>query len=248
MLVVSFNLNGVRSALDKGLQDWVARLRPDVLCFQELKADRALLPQVEAAFPEYRGYFSPAEKKGYSGVGILARQEANRVVVGCGNDDYDREGRLVQTDFDRFRLINVYFPSGSSGDERQAVKERFMDFFFDYCAALPPRPTLIAGDFNICHQEMDIHHPERHHKHTGFLPHERAWFGKFLASGWVDSFRRLNPQSVEYTWWSYRSGARAKNLGWRIDYILASEDLELSEARIHSDVFMSDHCPISVRL
>ncbi len=248
MLVVSFNLNGVRSALDKGLAHWVAQTRPDVLCFQELKADRSLLPQVEAVFSEYRCYFSTAEKKGYSGVAILTLHEPNRVVVGCGNDEYDREGRMIQADFERFRLINVYLPSGSAGQERQAVKERFMDFFFDYCAALPPRPTLIAGDFNICHQEIDIHHPERHHKHTGFLPHEREWFGKFLACGRVDCFRRLHPHAVEYTWWSYRSQARAKNLGWRIDYIIASEDLPFSEARIHSDVYMSDHCPVSVRL
>jgi exodeoxyribonuclease-3 len=218
------------------------------LCFQELKADRSLLPQIQALFPQYHIQFATAEKKGYSGVATLTLQKPKSVAVGCGNDDFDKEGRIIRIELDSLRVVNVYFPSGSSGQERQSVKERFMDFFFDFCASLPPGPTLIAGDFNICHQECDIHHPERHHKHTGFLPHERQWFGKLLAQGWVDTFRKLNPESVEYTWWSFRAGARTKNLGWRIDYILASEDVKFSQARIHGEVLMSDHCPVSLKL
>ncbi|MDW8333378.1 MAG: exodeoxyribonuclease III [Bacteroidia bacterium] len=248
MLIVSLNVNGVRSAMDKGLGRWIEDFAPDVVCFQEVKADRSLLPQIEAAFAGYRAYFSFAQKKGYSGVGTLTRQQPAEVFLQCGDDEFDREGRLIRLEFESFRLVNVYFPSGSMGAERQAVKERFMDFFYDYCAALPGRPTVIAGDFNICHQEIDIHHPERHHKDSGFLPHERAWFSKFLDMGWVDVFRQSHPEATAYTWWSFRSGARAKNLGWRIDYLLASRDLPFREARIHPEVVVSDHCPVSVRI
>jgi exodeoxyribonuclease-3 len=252
MKIVTFNLNGLRAADQKGLSEWIRIHDADIYCFQEIKMDASLHDTARALFPSYHAYFYSAQKKGYSGVGILSKHKPKEVTYGCGHDLYDAEGRNLWLHFDEFSLLNTYYPSGSQGEERQKIKEDFLAYMLPYLQnALEKYPKLVhVGDFNICHQEIDIHHPEKHHKVSGFLPHERAWFSSMLNLGLVDSLRVVNPNPDQYTWWSYRSGARAKNLGWRIDYQLVSEGLKdrIQDHRILSEIVMSDHCPTELHL
>lgn len=250
MKIVTFNVNGIRAALKKDLTKWIKSLDPDILCFQEIKLSETEL--VEPIFTEmgYHCYWYPAEKKGYSGVGIISKIPVNQVVKGFGISQYDSEGRTLEAHFDEFILVSAYFPSGTTGDARQAVKMSFLDDFYTYAHQLRAagKPLLVCGDVNICHTEIDIHNPKSNAKTSGFLPEERAWVGKFIDSGFIDGFRSINKAPHNYTWWSYRAGARGKNLGWRIDYIFVTnlEADKIQNAHIHNDVFMSDHCPVSV--
>lgn len=252
MRIVSFNLNGVRAALRKGLADWVEAEGADVYCFQEIKIDESLVDEFRNVFPGYTGYFHTAEKKGYSGAAIYARQEPEELVKGLGIPEYDVEGRWIEAQFDGVRVINAYYPSGTRGGPRQTYKEAFMDAALANLAARAPAQARFVhnGDFNICHREIDIHHPEKHHKMSGFLPHEREWFSRLLDAGFADGLRLFSDAPEQYTWWTYRSNAREKNLGWRIDYHLLSDSLKdgARNFRIHDDVFMSDHCPITIEL
>ncbi|MBN1949582.1 MAG: exodeoxyribonuclease III [Bacteroidales bacterium] len=250
--IYSYNVNGVRAALSKGLADWMQKYSPDILCIQETKAGPA---QIDSPLFEHLGYhvnIHSAEKKGYSGVMTLSKAKPERVIVGMDMEKYDAEGRVLRTDFPEFSLINVYIPSGTTGDVRQDFKMEFLEDFTRFIGKVRKEKTklLICGDFNICHKPIDINHPERHQKSSGFLPEERAWFDSFTDSGMVDSFRLFNDQPDQYSWWSYRAGSRAKNLGWRIDYHLVTEALKsfVSGAAIHADVVHSDHCPISIQL
>jgi exodeoxyribonuclease III len=252
MRILTLNLNGLRSATSKGLVDWVAAHQADVYAFQELKLHAEIAPEHLAAFPGYRHYYHCAEQKGYSGVGFLTREEPIAVTCGTGDTEFDREGRVLRLDFPSLSILNIYLPSGTTGEPRQAVKERFLAHLLDY---LPPvleaHPKLvIVGDFNIAHTEHDIHHPTRAHKLSGFLPHERAWFSELLALGLVDTLRHIHPDGKLYTWFSFRSGARAKNLGWRLDYQLASTALvpQLIGAHVHSEAAFSDHLPVELSL
>ena len=252
MKIITFNVNGVRSALNKGLREWLIRENPDIVCLQEVKlADSSL---VEPVFQDlgFYTYWYPAVKPGYSGVAILSKIPVNQVVKGFGHDLHDQEGRVILAHFDRFRLISAYFPSGTTGDVRQEVKYRFLDDFFTYANALRQEgtPLLICGDVNICHREIDIHNPRTNAKSSGFLPEERAWVDTFIDAGFVDTFRYKVKDPHHYTWWTYRAGARAKNLGWRIDYIFAAniQAEALHHVHIHNDVYMSDHCPVSLDL
>lgn len=249
---VSYNVNGIRAALKKGWLDWLRSVNPDVLCIQETKAQRDQLDV--GLFEElgYQTYWFSAKKKGYSGVALFSKVPPQQVTYGCGIAKYDDEGRIVRADFGDFSVMSCYFPSGSSGDERQSFKMNFLADFQDYIRTLKESRAhlLLAGDVNICHQPIDIHNPERNKDTSGFKPEERAWVSQFLAQGFVDSFRHLNKEPHHYTWWSYRSGARRKNLGWRIDYQLISENLvpQLKRAVILSEAVHSDHCPILVEL
>lgn len=248
--VVSYNVNGIRAASRKGLFDWMKTIDPDVMCFQETKA-RPEDIEKEVKIPDgYHKYWFSAEKKGYSGVGILTKQEPTHVEHGCGIERYDYEGRVLRVDFPEFSVISLYLPSGSSGDERQEFKEEFLDDFYEYICELKKKiPRLvICGDYNICHKAIDIHNPVSNKNSSGFLPQEREWMTKFLELGLIDSFRLFNPDPHHYTWWTYRAGARGKNKGWRIDYHLVTEELKenLKDSVIHPDAVHSDHCPIEL--
>ncbi len=252
MKVITFNVNGIRSALNKGLREWLIRENPDTICLQEIKLSETEL--VEPVFQElgFHCYWYPAVKRGYSGVGILSKVPVNQIVRGIGNELYDSEGRILTATFNEFRLVSAYFPSGTTGDIRQEVKYRFLDDFYTFAEELKKEgtPLLICGDVNICHREIDIHNPKSNAKTSGFLPDERAWVEKFIGTGFVDTFRHKVKDPHHYTWWTYRAGARAKNLGWRIDYIFAANMKEeaIRQVHIHNDVFMSDHCPVSLDL
>ncbi len=252
MKIISYNVNGVRSAINKGLITWLKSSNPDILCLQEIKLSETEL--VSPLFEElgYYCYWYPAQKRGYSGVAILSKTKPNNVQYGIGNSLFDDEGRILRADFDTFSILSMYFPSGSSGDERQGLKITFLDDFLVYVQELQKElpHLIISGDVNICHREIDIHNPKGNANSSGFLPEERAWVGKFLDTGYVDTFRHFNQEPHHYTWWSYRAGAKQKNLGWRIDYHFATESLKnrLASAAIHPDQLMSDHCPIELNL
>lgn len=251
--IISYNVNGIRAAENKGLSDWLKAENPDILCLQELKAQP---DQINVDLYEslgYHCYWHSAEKKGYSGVGILSKEKPIHVEVGTGTDWIDNEGRVLRADYNDFSVISVYLPSGSSGDERQAFKMKVLAFFDDYIFELRKRfPKLvICGDYNICHQAIDIHDPVRNATMSGFLPEEREWFSQYLSKGLVDSFRSLHPElKNQYSWWSYRMNARANNKGWRIDYNIISEPLKssLKSAAILPQAHHSDHCPVVVEL
>jgi len=245
--IVTYNVNGIRSAVSKGLIDWIISENPDVVCFQEIKADLASIDQKIFTELGFVCNWFPAEKKGYSGVAIISKINPETVIFGCGNEMYDKEGRVIQINFKDFSIINAYHPSGSSGDERQAFKMVWLNFFKDYIQQqIRTFPNLIvSGDYNICNKAIDIHNPNSNANSSGFLPEEREWFDNFLESGFVDSFRKINQLPKQYTWWSFRAGARGKNLGWRIDYNLVSKPLEakICDAYLLPDAKHSDHCP-----
>jgi exodeoxyribonuclease-3 len=250
--IISYNVNGIRAALKKDWMNWLSSVDPDVVCIQETKAHK---DQLELDIFEKAGYstfWHSAEKKGYSSVAIFSKKDPDHVEYGCGIEKYDREGRILRADYGDFSVLSCYFPSGTSGDERQAFKMEFLDDFYGYINELKKeRPNLlVSGDVNICHTEIDIHNPVRNKDTSGFKPEERAWVSKFLEAGWVDTFRHLNKEPHNYTWWSYRAGARGKNLGWRIDYHFITESLidKLKRSVILSEAVHSDHCPILVEL
>lgn len=251
MKVLSYNVNGIRAALKKGFADWLQAADPDVLCIQETKAHQE---QVDTGVFEdlgYHHYWFSAQKKGYSGVAILTKKEPNKVVYGSGIDHMDFEGRILRVDFDEVSVMSLYLPSGTNVD-RLDYKFKFMDEFQDYIEKLKKEiPNLvICGDYNICHEAIDIHDPVRNKTVSGFLPEERSWLDGFMKSGFIDSFRYLNSEPHQYSWWSYRANARNNNKGWRIDYALVSSPLKenISRSFILPEAKHSDHCPVGLEL
>jgi len=247
--ITSLNLNGIRSATNKGLIDWITASNFDMICFQELKAAEGDIPSEVRSLP-YHQFYHPAEKKGYSGVGILSKQEPVSVQYGIGVDWIDREGRVLLLNFGDWSLASVYAPSGTTGEQRQEMKYAFLDAFDGFVKKnkAEGKRVIYVGDFNIAHQEVDIHNPVANKKSSGFLPEERKWLSDFLDRGFTDVYRTLNPNLKDvYSWWSFRAGARGNNKGWRIDYQLASSALDhtLLEARIETDVVLSDHAPVT---
>ena len=245
--IISYNVNGLRAALRKGLGPWLLSANPDVFCIQEIKATP---DQIDATFLNecgYNNYWNPAEKKGYSGVAIFTKEAPQHVETGCGISKYDCEGRVLRVDFKDYSVLNVYMPSGTSGEVRQQFKYEWLDDFYHYLIDLSKKHPhlIITGDFNICHRPIDIHNPVANARTTGFLPAERDWMEKLFNSGFIDTFRHFNKEPHNYTWWSTRLNARERNLGWRIDYQVATAQMEnrLKRAVILPDAKHSDHCP-----
>jgi len=252
MKIFSYNVNGIRAAVKKGFVEWLNENNPDIICLQEIKAnkDQLDLKLFEKIGYKYNYWFS-AQKKGYSGVAILSKQRPINVNYGTGIEHMDFEGRNLRIDFEKFSVMSLYLPSGTN-IKRLGYKFKYMEEFHNYIMELKKSyPNLIiCGDYNICHESIDIHDPIRNAKVSGFLPEERLWITNFIKSGFVDSFRYLNPDPNQYSWWSYRANSRSNNKGWRIDYNMVSSTLKykIKSSYILNQAFHSDHCPIAVEL
>lgn len=251
--VITANLNGVRSAERKGFFDWMHLQQADFVCVQELKAQTADMSARMLNPDGWFGYFHYAEKKGYSGVGIYAKRQPDQIIEGLGIAEFDSEGRYIELAYGKLSVISLYLPSGSSSDERQQVKFRFMDAFFGHLRDLIKREheVVLCGDWNIAHREIDLKNWKSNQKNSGFLPEERAWISRvFDELGWIDVYRRLHPDATDdaYTWWSNRGQAWAKNVGWRLDYQLATPGLGVAALRcaIHKTDRFSDHAPLTI--
>lgn len=252
MRIITYNVNGIRGAIKKGFLDWLKTNPADIICLQEIKANKEDVPEADLKEAGYEVYSFSAQKKGYSGVAILTRITPDNVQCGNGIMQSDAEGRVIRADFGDVTVINAYFPSGTSGDDRQTYKYQWLEEFFEYINVVKTtRPRLIiCGDYNICHKAIDIHDPVRNKNYTGFLPEERAWMDKLFSNGYIDTFRHFNQEPHHYTWWSAWGTARASNKGWRIDYITVTEALRdrLKHAEILPKVLHSDHCPMYMEM
>lgn len=252
MKILSYNVNGIRAAITKGFLDWLQAANPDIICLQEIKATQDQIPVLEITAAGYPfQYYFPAEKKGYSGVAVLCKTEPKNIEFGTGIDYMDKEGRNLRVDFEDFSVMSLYLPSGTNAD-RLGHKFQYMADFQNYVNELKKDiPNLIiCGDYNICHEAIDIHDPIRNAKVSGFLPEERKWLDTFINNGFVDTFRFLNKEPHNYSWWSYRANARNNNKGWRIDYHLMTENMKnrLKRAYILPDAKHSDHCPVAIEI
>ena len=254
MRITTLNCNGIRSAAKKGLYDWLAATKPDFLCLQETKAQRADLEGLEVHFPQgWHAYFNSAERKGYSGVAVYARREPDEVLNELGAREFDAEGRYLELRFGKLSVVSLYLPSGSAGPERQASKDRFLEFFMPKMREWRGngRDYVICGDWNIAHTRLDLKNWRSNQKNSGFLPHERAWMDVLMGEvGWVDAYRALHPETEgeAYTWWSNRGNAWANNVGWRIDYQIATPGLReaVKSAAVYKEQRFSDHAPLTI--
>lgn len=253
MRIISYNLNGIRAAIKKDFLEWLKTDPADIICIQETKAQKENVDHTLFNDLGYHDYWFSAQKKGYSGVAVLTKIKPDKVEYGIGSKSGDDEGRVIQLMFGDIRLINAYFPSGTSGDERQAFKYKWLDEFQTWLNKQKKKTPkmILCGDYNIAHHEIDIHDPKGNKKSSGFLPEEREWMTKFLNSGWVDVFRKFHPEPHRYSWWSQRfPSVRLQNKGWRIDYITVTEPLKnkLKDAEIYPDIKHSDHCPVYIEI
>jgi exodeoxyribonuclease III len=255
MKLYCWNTNGVRAAVKNGMLDWLEKERPDVLCLQETKASdpQTVLDESVLSPKGYQTYWNwPVEKKGYSGVAIFSKTEPEAIEKGFGIDAFDTEGRLLIAHYPSFTIINCYFPNGKQGPERLRYKMGFYDAFLDYCDGLKKKKKniIMCGDYNTAHTEMDLARPKENATVSGFLPEEREWLDKYVSHGYHDTFRMFHGESGQYSWWDLKTGARERNVGWRIDYIFVCNDLKkkVKDAFIAKEVFGSDHCPIGVEI
>ncbi len=252
MQLISWNVNGIRSAHRKGFMEWFQKQNPDIFCVQETKAQMDVLPHDLLNIQGYHSVFSSAEKKGYSGVAMYSKRKPVQINTGLGISRFDHEGRTIVADFGEFVLFNIYFPNGQKNDERLKYKMDFYDAFLSVVDALDKegRNIIVCGDVNTAHREIDLAHPKENETTSGFLPIEREWIDKFLSYGWVDTFRMFYPEPENYTWWSMRTRARERNVGWRIDYFYVNERFRknVKDAFILQDVEGSDHCPIGLEI
>ena len=253
MRIISYNVNGIRAAMTKGFCEWLKTDPADIICLQETKATKDNVNRQLVTECGYEDYWFSASKKGYSGVAVFTKIKPDNVEYGNKHAVSDDEGRIIQLDFGDIRLVNAYFPSGTTGDVRQTFKYEWLDHFYGYLETLKQKyPNLIlCGDYNIAHTENDIHDPKGNKNTSGFLPNERAWMDKLFNNGWIDTFRHFHPEPQRYSWWSQRfPQVRLQNKGWRLDYINATEPLRnrLKNADIYHDVKHSDHCPVYLEL
>ena len=253
MRIVTWNVNGIRAALGKGILNWIEAQPPEVLCLQEVRArpeqvEQAHLERLAALYPH--STFNPAERGGYSGVATFAKAAPLEENLGLGETVFDNEGRVIRSRYPGFTLFNIYFPNGGRDLSRVPYKLDFYARLLQICAELHARgeQIIITGDFNTAHREIDLRNPKQNETTTGFLPEERAWIDRYLEHGFVDVFRRRYPEREQYTWWTYRANARARNIGWRLDYYLVSPGLvdQVEDVVIHDEVMGSDHCPVSL--
>ena len=254
MKIISYNVNGIRAAISKGFVSWLQQANPDIICLQEIKATPEQIPLLDFELAGYPYHFwFPAEKKGYSGVAVFTKIKPDKVEHGNGHGQSDDEGRVIQLHFGKLLLINAYFPSGTSGEERQSFKMEWLNELLPYLNKIKNKHEgiILCGDYNIAHKEIDIHDPKGNKNTTGFLPEERAWMDTFFTSGWTDSFREIHPEPHRYSWWSQRfPSVRLNNKGWRIDYINVTNDIKsrITDAEIFPDIKHSDHCPVFLKL
>ncbi len=250
--LISWNVNGIRAIHKKGFLDWFDNTNANIVSLQETKAQIDQLPKKLVNIPDYNSYFNSAERKGYSGVATYTNIEPNNVYDGMGIDKFDVEGRFQRLDFDEFTLLNIYYPNGGRDEERLKYKLDFYDVFLDYANDLRDQGfnLIICGDLNTAHKPIDLARPEANEDVSGFLPIEREWVSKFLNNGYVDTFRMFNNESNNYTWWSYRTRARDRNVGWRLDYYFVNEEFKdnIKNSYILSEVMGSDHCPICLEI
>ncbi len=250
--ILSWNVNGIRAIHKKGFVEWFAKERPDILCLQETKASEEQVPEEILSVAGYKHYFSSAERKGYSGVCIFSRTEPKDVKNGFGISEFDNEGRILIADYGKFILLNLYCPNGKASKERLKYKMQFYDALLGRCTALRKRKKrlVLTGDFNTAHKEIDLARPKANETTSGFLPEERAWIDQFLGQGFIDTYRMFDESPGKYTWWDYKTRARERNIGWRIDYFFAGDDLKknVKSAFILDEVMGSDHCPVGIEL
>jgi len=252
MKIYSWNINGLRAVMKKGFLEWIKEENPDILCIQETKLQEDKLEDNFTNIDGYHSYFSFAEKKGYSGVATYTKMKPLSIKHGIGIEKFDSEGRILETEFETFTLLNIYFPNGQMNEDRLNYKMEFYDALLEYCNSLVSegKKLIICGDYNTAHTDMDIKNAKANEKTSGFLPMERAWLDKFIKSGYTDSFRYINPDKIQYSWWSYMFKARERNVGWRIDYHFVSDNLlpYVSDAKILNEVTGSDHCPVLIEI
>lgn len=250
--LVSWNVNGLRAIIKKGFLELLLDQKFDAICIQETKASPDKLPREVKNIPGYHNYFVSAEKNGYSGVGTFSKKKPLNIELGMGIEKFDREGRFLRVDYEDFVLMNIYFPNGKASQERLEYKMDFYDAFLDYANSLKAegKKLVICGDVNTAHKEMDLARPRENETISGFLPEERAWMDKFLDEGYIDTFRMFNTGGGNYSWWSVRTRARERNVGWRLDYFFISENLKenIKSARIYNEIMGSDHCPVGIEL
>jgi exodeoxyribonuclease-3 len=248
MKIISINVNGIRSAANKGLFNWLEQENPDIICFQEIKCDLDKIPREILTWNNYYTQFYPAQKSGYSGVAIFSKQKPRNVIFGIENHEFDAEGRSLQFDFKDFSVISLYLPSGSSGPDKQLKKFKFMEYYQQILQQIlhSQKNYIICGDWNIAHNEIDLKNWKGNLKNSGFLPEERQWISKLFAEGYVDVWRNLYPQEPGYTWWSNRGQAYNKNVGWRIDYQIVTHEIytQATSASIYKQIKFSDHAPL----
>jgi exodeoxyribonuclease III len=250
--IISWNINGIRAIHRKGALDWFFDEKPDILCLQETKAQPDQVPSKLSIIENYHTYFHSAEKKGYSGVAVYSKLEPAKIEIGFGIKKFDSEGRVLIAEYENFTLFNIYYPNGKTSEERLQYKLDFYDAFLKYADKLKKSGTnvIICGDVNTAHKEIDLARPKENENTSGFLPVERKWIDKFLSHGYIDTFRMFNDKPEQYSWWDYKTRARERNTGWRIDYFFVSESLKnnIKNAYIRSEIIGSDHCPIGIEI
>ncbi len=249
LTLMSWNVNGIRAVYRNGFLKFLEEYKPDILSLQEIKADKKSVPPPVKNYPSYIKYWNPAMRKGYAGTALFTKIKPKDVRFGIGNEKFDGEGRVITANFDKFYLVNVYFPNAQHGLTRLDFKLEFDEEFHKYVNSLrKEKPVVICGDFNVAHKEIDLANPKQNVKNAGFTPEERAWMDRFIADGWVDTFRMFVKEGGHYTWWTYRFNARARNIGWRVDYFIVSEDIRdrVKKSWILKEVYGSDHAPIGL--